>query len=1304
MITPSALLKDLQRKHRELEDDLRAREREEGAVRAEMRGLYAQAVDGGRTGEAYEVWLDAQLTQVAAGWLLGTVFVRFLEDNGLLAANFIAGPSKEALDAAAEVRKAYFAAHPALWDNDYLLHVFTAAGALPGLGDFFDPRHNPLWIVPISGDAAAALLEFWRRTDSAASAGTASGPAAYASAAPVSSTAAGAATPSAAPPSVAGASAPTGAAASSGTAGVPSGRLTLVHDFSDPAWNTRFLGNLYQDLSEDARERYALLQTPEFVEEFILDRTLTPAIEAFGYEAVRMIDPTCGSGHFLLGAFQRLFDLWSRNRPDLNERQAAVKALDAVHGVDLNPFAVAIARFRLLIAALRACGIARLADAPEFTLHLAVGDSLLHGAVPGEITSEGALRTGIDAANNTYRTEDPAALARILGRKYHAVVGNPPYITVKDKKLSAAYRAMFQSCSGKYSLVCPFMERFFDLACEGNPRERVPAGFVGKITGSSFMKREFGKELVEKLFPQWDLTHVIDTDKAQLLGHATGTVILVGRNQKPTGDTVRLCSGLKKQEPAPADASTGFAWLAIRNQIDNPGTISEWVSVGDVPRQNFHKHPWSIGGGGAVELKEEIEKAGVGRLKDVIEVAGVLGMTNADEIMVALPTAFQRRMVSEKWRRPMVFGDGPRNWLICHEIAHAIFPYHDGRLVGASDAPELFRWLWPARTILGNRATFGGGTYFSEGRPWWEWHQIVHERLKSMLTITWGEITTHNNFVLDRAGKLFKQAAPLIKLEVTATGDDHLALVGLLNSSVACFWLKQVCHDKGAGGIGGGIAGEPWEHRFAFNATQVSTLPIAAEKPLALARELDRLAQELQRFSPRAVLADAANHSREALDRAREQWRATLYRMISLQEELDWFCYRAYGLIDRDDLLARTGLDGLPMVPPLHPGQRTFEIGLARGITHGANPTTWFERHKITPLTEPSADWPGEYLNLFLRRQAANQEIPALGLVEGPEYKRRWNLEPWDEQLAAALRAWMLDRLEVFFFDADRMVPAQDEFARERTLSVVRPLRTRFAAGEKPALCSTGQLADIAALDADWMRVAVLHAGRADFDPAALVRRLVEEDAVPFLPSQRYKDSGLRKRGVWERVWEQQRQEDAIDAEVAALPETDPQFASISPGQIPAAKAALAKARKQEAVGVIPVPPKYKNPDFRKPASWRLRGELDVPKERWVLYPGAERESDPSPVVAWAGWDALQQALALSAWYQERTETDGWSPARLRPLLAGLLDLLPWLRQWHNGIHPEYQQRMGDFFAEFVQEEARTLGLILGDLEETRVG
>ena len=102
-------------------------------------------------------------------------------------------------------------------------------------------------------------------------------------------------------------------------------------------------------------QAYALLQTPEFVGEFILDRTLTPAIREFGFREVRMIDPTCGSGTSCWAAFVG----WSTTGPIRAGTQSArhrARALDAVAGVDLNPFAVAISRFRLLVAALKISG------------------------------------------------------------------------------------------------------------------------------------------------------------------------------------------------------------------------------------------------------------------------------------------------------------------------------------------------------------------------------------------------------------------------------------------------------------------------------------------------------------------------------------------------------------------------------------------------------------------------------------------------------------------------------------------------------------------------------------------------------------------------------------------------------------------------------------------------------------------------------------------------------------------------------------------------------------------------------------
>jgi len=125
----------------------------------------------------------------------------------------------------------------------------------------------------------------------------------------------------------------------------------------------------------------------------------------------------------------------------------------------------------------------------------------------------------------------------------------------------------------------------------------------------------------------------------------------------------------------------------------------------------------------------------------------------------------------------------------------------------------------------------------------------------------------------------------------------------------------------------------------------------------------------------------------------------------------------------------------------------------------------------------------------------------------------------------------------------------------------------------------------------------------------------------------------------------------------------------------------------------IPVPPKYQSKDFQKTDYWRLRGGLDVPKERFVSFPHCSRDADGSLLIAWAGWNPLQLAIAIASHYQDMKDNEGWPTERLVPLLAGIAELVPWIRQWHNEPDPDHGERMGDYLNGFVDEEAKALGL-----------
>jgi hypothetical protein len=1180
VIKASKLLADLTRLLKRLEEDLLRRIEEVSDLKPSLQAEWQEARDADRTAETFETWVDQVITQAGVHWLLSCVFLRFIEDNKLVDRPWLSGtPESGNLALARDRHEAYFRANPLHSDREYLLECFREAGALPGLHTFFDELHNPVFRLGISGDAAMAVRQFWQQVD----------------------------------PN-------TGA---------------LAHDFTDPTWNTRFLGDLYQDLSEATRKRYALLQTPEFVEEFILDRTLTPAIREFGYQTASLIDPTCGSGHFLLGAFHRLVDEWQRTGPSRNRRDIAQKALDAVAGVDLNPFAVAISRFRLLVAALLASDVRLLREAPDFKIHVAIGDSLLHGKRFGMTATEGMFERAEHYAGtglaHAYASEDLTDVQRILGRQYHAVVGNPPYIVVKDAALNSSYRGKYASCHMKFSLGVPFTERFFELAVTG--REGTGAGFVGLITANSFMKREFGKKLIEQVLPRLDLSHVIDTSGAFIPGHGTPTVILLGRNQIPISqkNPIRTLMGIQGEPGVPDVPAQGLVWGAIVEQIDHVGSISTYLSVADTDRRSLSQHPWSFGGGGVTDLKELIENNRK-PLSDISDSVGITCFTLENDLYLNTSALFHRSSIEPELMRGLVRGDELRDW--SHTSSEAsLFPYMPDFLpIAIKEFPITFRFMWPYKTGLSNCKMFGKQTKVEAGLKWWEYGRLTAHKLRTPLSITFAFVSTHNNFVLDRGGNVFIQSAPLIKLPVSATNDDHIGLLGLLNSSVACFWLKQVCFPKDG-------QGQMWEERFEFNATNVSEFPLCKGRPLASANRMDALTQQLSTLQPATLMATTPAPTRASLDAAHTRATQVRRHMIGEQEELDWHCYRLYDLLP-----AGVAIEEVEHSTPVEValGERSFEIVLARRVATGKESSNWFERHGSTPTTEIPARWPETYRKVVQRRIELIEGDPTLRLLEQPLYKRRWNSPKWADLEQAALRDWLLARLE------------------SKALWVA-------SSDQPPQINTTSRLADMVQRDAEFMQIAALYAGHADFDVAQLVAGLATADSVPFLPALRYSDTGLRKRAQWEDTWALQHRED-----------------------------------QGESVGSIPVPPKYKKEDFQKTAFWDLRGGLDVAKERWVSYPGCERGADGSLPIAWAGWNHLQQATALAAYYLEMKESEGWEASRLQPLLAGLLELVPWLEQWHNEVDPVYGERMGTYYKGFVTEEARAHGFTLDDLRAWR--
>ena len=1166
-----------------LEKDLLARAKTE-RVEAGLKAAWEDEQKAGQTGLGFDPWRRERVTQLAVAWILSVVFVRTLEDRGYIDPR-VAGASTDALRAAEDREALYLQVAPFLGPREYLLAVFRELSKLPGARDVFDTKHNPVWVLSPSSEGAKALLDFFRKRDA-------------------------------------------------------SGAPALVFTGDD----TRFLGDLYQDLSEAVRKRYALLQTPEFVEEFILDQTLDPAIAEFGLKDVTLIDPTCGSGHFLLGAFRRLLGRWQKEAPTEHVADLARRALDQVYGVDINPYAVAIARFRLVLALLDAVGIKRLEKAPDIKPNVVVADSLLHRFDQRRLGLDQQLDFDADAqwGDRLFLLEDRRAVERVLTRRFHAVVGNPPYITEKDASKRKKYREFYKSAAGKYSLSAPFTERFFELA--------TAAGFVGLINSNAWAKRDFGKALLEKVLPRFDVQQVIDTSGCYLPGHGTPTLLLFGRNRTESTTPAVAVLGKRGEQDVPADPSRAPVWSEIIHHNLEVGFEGDYVSVERLSRAELHRTPWVLAGGGARTLYASLQSASATTLEKLTSDLGYASFPGMNDAFVVPRHAGRNTGLPETYLRDFVVGESVRDWNF-HPEAVALTPYDDSHaLVGINVLGLASRHFWVFRATILSTTDFGGATRGDGGEPHWAWYRWQPTRYAAPFRLSYPRVSTHNHVALDRGGHVFNEHAPVLILKKDYGEADYQALLGYLNSSTVAFWCRLVMFPKGGDQVGDGarLSATQWNRHLEYAGNLLQQLPVPRledlkTKLLDLVVAAEETVAKMAEHAAEKVVATALDETPTlaALRDARTKSLAERARLrgvlVSLQEEIDWRVYGLFGLptVDAPSVEA--------VRVPVEPNHRPSEVRLAREVATDISASEWFRVHR----RDAPKDVSGPLADLYRQRLRLLDDAEhgkKLRLLETPEAKRRWSPPDDTKAFADAVRTWLLERIETTF--------------REQTQPELRTARQlALDLGRDPAVAAAHELLT----------------EESGLDLARLLSDLVDAEGVPFLAGYRYAETGMEKRASWEETWRLQRLED----EGKLKPELE-----------------------RLKLKGIPVPDKYGPKDFLR-HYWGLRGKLDVPKERFVTVPGGNTDEDTTHLVGWAGWDHLQVAQALSGLYQRRKAEDGWQKDRLVPLLAGLDERVPWLLQWHNEPSAAFGgMKLGEFFRDFVAGEAHALGVAVGDLRK----
>lgn len=297
-----------------------------------------------------------------------------------------------------------------------------------------------------------------------------------------------------------------------------------VYDFS--AIDADILGSIYEQYlgfilqkhkkkatvveSYAQRKKMGIYYTPTHITSLIVKSTVGEMLgNSDTTTSLRVLDPACGSGSFLLSALELLIE--KEGVTTFDEKIAVLKR--SIYGVDLDPKAVEIAQFNLLLRILEKRKIL-----PVMDDNVRLGNSLIEDEK-------------VDSTPMVWKE----SFRGILGDGgFDVVVGNPPYVNAIElsktvgEKVKNYWKDTFETAKGTYDIYILFFERALQLCKEG--------GYVSFITPNKYLSSPYGIALREHVLKNHTLVRVIDLSRIKVFDDpSVYPVITIIKKGKPTG-------------------------------------------------------------------------------------------------------------------------------------------------------------------------------------------------------------------------------------------------------------------------------------------------------------------------------------------------------------------------------------------------------------------------------------------------------------------------------------------------------------------------------------------------------------------------------------------------------------------------------------------------------------------------------------------------------------------------------------------------------------------------------------------------
>ncbi|MYE27070.1 MAG: N-6 DNA methylase [Chloroflexi bacterium] len=311
----------------------------------------------------------------------------------------------------------------------------------------------------------------------------------------------------------------------------------------------RFLGKVIEVRSDDIETSVAVEEKPEvrkaggvyytpgYIVDYIVENTVGALLHDKSPDETAqlcLLDPACGSGSFLTGAYQYLLD-WHlkryqqeparyknrvRHSPDgiilrLEEKRRIL--LNNIYGVDLDQNAVEVSKLALLLKMLENEGDSadlREPLLPDLSGNIKWGNSLIGsdffaGRVLAEADDDELLRV------KPFDWAGKSGFGAIMAAGgFDAVIGNPPYVRQETlgKEFKAYAKRHFETYAGTADLYTYFIERGVKLLNDN--------GLFGIIVANKWMRARYGKPLRQWLKKQ-AIREIVDFGDTPVFQQAT---------------------------------------------------------------------------------------------------------------------------------------------------------------------------------------------------------------------------------------------------------------------------------------------------------------------------------------------------------------------------------------------------------------------------------------------------------------------------------------------------------------------------------------------------------------------------------------------------------------------------------------------------------------------------------------------------------------------------------------------------------------------------------------------------------------